>query len=105
MAKTPRQVRQGGGRSARQESLGSRQRRMVLPVDAEDIAMARLQAQLRQTEGIQASRRKASRLPSRRTTVQLPSQLLEQARNRAKRDEVSVSEVVRTALERYLKAR
>ncbi len=78
---------------------------MVLPVDAEDIAMARLQAQVRATEGIQTSRRKTSRSPSRRTTVQLPLQLLEQARDRAKRDELSVSEVVRAALERYLKAR
>ncbi len=78
---------------------------MLLPVDAEDIAMARLQAQLRQTETIQASRRRANQPLWRRTTIQLPLQLLEQARDRAHRDELSVSEVVRTALERYLKAR
>ena len=78
---------------------------MVLPVDAEDIAMARLQAQLRQTETIQASHRWANQSLWRRTTVKLPLQLLEQARDRASRDELSVSEVVRAALERYLKAR
>lgn len=105
MTKEPRQARQGRGRAARPDAPGQRQRRVLLPVDAEDIAMARLQAQLRQTETVQASRRNATRSPSRRATVQLPLQLLGQARDRAKRDALTLSEVVQAALERYLKPR
>ncbi|MBI4537457.1 MAG: hypothetical protein HY712_05820 [candidate division NC10 bacterium] len=91
------------GRIAR---VGSqRQRRVVLPVDAEDIAMARLHAQVRQTETIQASGRKADRSPLRCATIQLPLQLLERARDRAKRDEVTLSEIVRAAIEHYLTSR
>ncbi len=105
MSKGPRQARQGRGQSTQPGAAGSRQRRVVLPVDAEDIAMARLQAQVRRTETIQASRLKANQPRWRRTTVQLPPQLLERTRDRAVRDALSVSEVIRAALERYLKAR
>jgi hypothetical protein len=76
----------------------------VLPVDAEDIALARLQAHLRQREGIQATRRVEDRATRRRTSVGLPSALLDKARQRASRDEVTLSEVVRAALEHYLRS-
>ncbi len=102
MTKKPRQ---GRGRTVRSDAPGPRQHRAVLPVDAEDIAMARLNAQLRQKETIQTSRRDATHSPSRRATVQLPVPLLGQARDRAKRDALTLSEVVQAALERYLKAR
>jgi macrodomain Ter protein organizer (MatP/YcbG family) len=77
----------------------------VLPLDAEDIAMARLQAQLRERETIQPSRRGAEASPARRTSVQLPVSLWEQARDRARRDGRTVSQVVHAALARYLAQR
>jgi hypothetical protein len=76
----------------------------VLPVDAEDIALARLQAHLREREGIQATRRPEDRAARRRTSVGLPSTLLDKARQRASRDDVTLSEVVRAALEHYLRS-
>jgi predicted DNA binding CopG/RHH family protein len=79
-------------------------RELIVPLDAEDIAMARLQAHLRQTEAIHAPRRPAA--PSVvRTTVRLPSKLLEQVRIRARRDGVNPSDVVELALERYFRSR
>jgi hypothetical protein len=76
-----------------------------LPLDAEDIAMARLQVQLRERETIQVSRRGADSSPSRRTSVELPLALLERARDRARRDGCTVSQVVQVALGRYLAPR
>jgi hypothetical protein len=76
---------------------------LIVPLDAEDIAMARLQAQLRETETVHAPRRPAS--PSVvRTTVQLPRKLLEQLKIRARRDGMNPSDVVELALERYFRS-
>jgi predicted DNA binding CopG/RHH family protein len=76
---------------------------LVVPLDAEDIAMARLQAQLRRTEAIHAPRRAAD--PSVvRTTVRLPRKLLEQVKDQARREGVNPSDVVEIALERYFRS-
>ena len=74
----------------------------VVPLDAEDIALARLQAQLRKTEAIRSPARQEA-AQTTRTTVRLPTALLRHVRARAQRDELTVSEIVRLALERYLK--
>jgi hypothetical protein len=76
----------------------------VVFLDAEDIAMARLQASLRRAETIQASTpAAASRLG--RTTVRLSTDLLNRARDRAARDGSTVSDIVARALERFLRGR
>lgn len=69
------------------------------PLDAEDIALARLQARLRETEALQTPRRAA---PRGRATVRLPASLLGRLRERACREGVSVSRILEAALERYL---
>jgi predicted DNA binding CopG/RHH family protein len=66
--------------------------------------MARLQAELRRTEAIQAPRRAAG--PSVvRTTIRLPRRLLEQVKRQAHREGVNPSDVVEIALERYFRSR
>ena len=83
---------------------GSRFRDAVVSLDAEDIAMARLQASLRRAETIQAAPRKAaSHLV--RTTVRLPADLLTRGRDRAERESATFSEIVARALERFLRSR
>jgi predicted HicB family RNase H-like nuclease len=75
----------------------------VVPLDAEDIAMARLQAHLRKAETIRApGRRRDARLS--RTTLRLPLEILQRVREQARREQVSMSEVVEAALERYLRS-
>jgi hypothetical protein len=74
----------------------------VVPVDAEDIAMARLQAHLRKAEAIRAPGRRDARVS--RTTLRLPREILQRVRERARREQVSISEVVEAALERYLRS-
>jgi hypothetical protein len=70
------------------------------PLDAEDIALARLQAELRKTEAVPAP----PRVPARgRTTVRLPQPLLARLRARARRDRTSLSRVIEAALERHLR--
>lgn len=64
--------------------------------------MARLQAKLRETEAIPASRRRAARSALRRTAVLLPPTLLNRVRDRAARDAVTLSDLIRDALEHYL---
>lgn len=71
----------------------------LLPVDAEDIALARLQADVRQSEEIQATTR------HRQDGAGLPADLLDKARQRARRDRVPLSQVIQAALERYLRTR
>jgi len=73
-------------------------------LDAEDIAMARLQAQLRRSETIQAPARPTASRP-RQTTVRLPDALLERLRDRARRDGATASAIVERALERFLRSR
>jgi predicted DNA binding CopG/RHH family protein len=65
--------------------------------------MARLQAQLRRTEAIQAPRRAADASVVR-TTVRLPRKLLEQVKGHARREGVNPSDVVEIALERYFRS-
>ncbi len=80
-----------------------RLRDAVVPLDAEDIALARLQAHLRKAETIQTATRPAASL--RRTAVRLPAALLARLRERAKRDGATPSEVVEKALLRFLRPR
>ena len=93
-----------GPTAARRPAGHSRLREAVVSLDAEDIALARLQAHLRRTETIHAVVPSAATAP-RRTTVRLPAGLLARLRERAKRDGVTASEVVEQALERYLRSR
>lgn len=65
--------------------------------------MARLQAQLRQTEAIRTARRPATASVAR-TTVRLPRKLLEQVKARARRDGMHSSDVVELALQRYFRS-
>ena len=79
-------------------------REAAASLDAEDIALERLQAHLRRAEAIQISAGPgASTL--RRTTVRLPPALLARLRDRARRDGTTASEVVEQALERFLSSR
>ncbi len=71
------------------------------PLDAEDIALARLQAELRKTEAVPALPRAAAR---GRTTIRLPRALLARLRARARRDRTTLSQVVEAALERHLES-
>ena len=88
----------------RRPVAGSGSRDAVVYLDAEDIAMARLQASLRRAEAIQtATPAAASGLG--RTTVRLSMDLLSRTRNRAARDGATVSEIVTRALERFLRGR
>ncbi len=90
-------------RTGRRAIPDRRLRETVVPLDAEDIAMDRLQAHLRKTEAI--------RLPNRRgaptlvrTTVRLRREMLQQVKDRARREGATISEVLEVALERYLKS-
>jgi Ribbon-helix-helix protein, copG family len=96
----------GGRRSADRASRSSRGQQLwdaAVSLDAEDIALAHLQAHLRRTEAIQTSVRPAAS-DFRRTTVRLPVSLIAHLRERAKRDHTTASEVVKRALERYLRS-
>lgn len=90
--------------AARRRTGHSRLREAVVSLDAEDIALARLQAHVRRTETIHAAAPSAATAP-RRTTVRLSAALLARLRERAKRDGVTVSEVVEEAVERFLRSR
>jgi hypothetical protein len=72
------------------------------PLDAEDIALARLQVQLRETEGVPPPGRRPAATLSR-TTVRLPIEMLQRLRERAHREKLTLSEVIEAALERHLK--
>lgn len=88
---------------ARSSAAKPRLRDAVVSLDAEDIALARLQADLRKAEAIQSVAPPAA-LP-RRTTVRLPVALLARLRERAKRDGTTASAVVEKALVRFLRSR
>lgn len=90
-----------GGRTAGPRRIG-RPKPPVAPLDAEDIAMARLQADLRKAEAIRAPSRRRARLS--RTTLRLPREVLQQLRWRARREERTMAEVVAAALRRYLES-
>jgi predicted DNA binding CopG/RHH family protein len=71
--------------------------------DAEDIALARLQAQLRKSEAIQDPPRPAPTV-SRRVTLRLPGPLVERLRIRARRDGLTLSDLIGNAAERFLRS-
>jgi predicted DNA binding CopG/RHH family protein len=70
--------------------------------DAEDIALARLQAQLRKSETIQAP--PLAPTVSRRVTLRLPGPLVERLRIRARRDGLTLSDLIGKAAERFLRS-
>jgi len=72
-------------------------------LDAEDIALAHLQAHLRETETIQASPRPGGGAVIR-VTVRLPAPLATRLKTRARRDGVPVSDLVARALDRFLRS-
>ena len=75
----------------------------MVPLDAEDIAMARLQAHLRRTETIRTPGSRG--FPAlARTTLRLPHEILRKVRDRARRECATISLVVERALERYLRS-
>lgn len=99
----PSARRRGRAVPERQATASSgRLRNAVLSMDAEDIAMARLQAHLRRTETIQVPARPRAPMQSR-TWVQLPGEMLQRLRDRARHAGVSLSDIVEAALARYLK--
>jgi hypothetical protein len=91
-----------GRRAVRRTARRSTQLAETDPLDAEDIALARLNAQLRKTEARPApSPRVADALS--RTTVRLPGEMLQRLRAQARREKRTLAEVVRAALDGYLK--
>jgi hypothetical protein len=88
----------------RRSGEGPRLRDAVVALDAEDIALARLQASLRRAEAIQAAPRPTTPLLGR-TTVRLPADLLTRGRDRAEREGATFSEIVARSLTRYLRSR
>jgi len=93
-----KQPRRGGKKTPHPRRPGP-----VVPLDAEDIAMARLQAHLRKAEAIQLPGRRRVTTPAR-TTLRLPREMLNRVRDRARREGATISEVVEAALERYLQS-
>jgi len=93
-------------RPGRKSGLAGASRRPtgpVVPLDAEDIALARLQVQLRRTEAIRVPGSRG--VPTlTRTTLRLPREMLRKVRDRARQEGATISQVVEVALERYLKS-
>jgi predicted DNA binding CopG/RHH family protein len=85
-------------------TISARFRDANVSLDAEDIALARLQAHLRKAEAIQAPTSPAAST-DRRTTVRLPDPLLTRLRERARLDGVTASQIVARALDRFLRLR
>ena len=75
----------------------------VVPLDAEDVAMDRLQAHLRRTEAIRTPGRRGLQALTR-TTLRLPQEMLRKIRDRARCEGATISQVVEMALERYLRS-
>jgi hypothetical protein len=99
-----RPQRSGGKTSQPRRPAGARQPKgPVVPLDAEDIAMARLQAHLRKAETIRVPSRRGG-APLSRTTLRLPRGMLQDVRDRARREGATVSELVEIALKRYLRS-
>lgn len=97
-------ARRRGHAAPERRTTGSsgRLRNAVLSMDAEDIAMVRLQAHLRRTETIQVPARPRAPIQAR-TWVQLPGEMLQRLRDRARHAGVGLSDIVEAALARYLK--
>jgi len=91
------------GQKRSRAGVGRRPTGPVVPLDAEDIAMARLQAHLRRTEAIRTP--SARGFPAlARTTLRLSHEILRKVRDRARREGATISLVVERALERYLRS-
>lgn len=91
------------GRKSGSLGAGKRRASPVVPLDAEDIAMARLQAHLRRTEAIRTPAIRG--VPAlTRTTLRLPHEILRKVRNRARQEGATISQLVELALERYLRS-
>jgi predicted DNA binding CopG/RHH family protein len=86
-------------RVARPSSLGD----AVIALDAEDIALARLQAQLRKREAVRSQTAPAASAP-RRVTLRLPELLIERLRARARRDGTTLSGLAGKAMEHFLRS-
>lgn len=94
----------GRARKPKREPARPAAREAVLPLDAEDIALARLQAQLRRRETIQPPAGGGGETAVGRTSLRLPEPILRLARERARRQRVTLSAVVQAALDHYLRA-
>jgi predicted DNA binding CopG/RHH family protein len=79
-------------------------REAAVTLDAEDIALARLQAHLRRAETIQSPPRSTAPT-ARRITLRLRDALVLRLRERARREGMTPSEVVQRALENFLRSR
>lgn len=97
-ARPLREDRPAAGRSSQSRRPGH----AVATLDAEDIALARLQAHLRKAEAVHPSPgpRKSSRC---RTTISLPAEMLRRLRERARREGLRLSQIVEAALAQHLK--
>ncbi len=94
----------GGPTTGQPSPRGQRPRDAIATLDAEDIALARLQAQLRKSETVHSP--SGSGKPSRsRTTLSLPAELIRGLRLRARREGLRPSQIVEAALTHYLKPR
>ncbi len=94
----------GNREAAVRSARGQRTRPAVATLDAEDIALARLQAQLRKSEAVRPPA--TSRKPLRgRMTVSLPTEMLRRLRESARREGRRVSQIVEAAVARHLKLR
>lgn len=91
------------GRKSGRAGASRRPAGPVVPLDAEDIAMARLQAHLRRTEAIRAPGGRGGPALTR-TTLRLPHEMLRKARDRARQEGATISQLVEMALERYLRS-
>ena len=100
----PARAAQGGKPSGPSRGSGALPdlRDAVVILDAEDIALAHLQKQLRRSEAIQVSSRPAA-AGLARTTLRLSEPLLARAHARAKREGETLSALVARALERFLR--
>ncbi len=99
--KKPRPLR--GDRAARGRlARSTRPGHALATLDAEDIALARLQAHLRKTEAVHppSGSDKSSR---GRTTISLPAELLRRLRERARQEGLRPSQIVEAALTQHLK--
>ncbi len=92
----------GNRTSAARSARRKKPRPVVATLDAEDIALARLQAQLRKSEAVHPP--SAPRKPlRRRMTISLPAEMLDRLRERARRRGLRPSQVIEAAVAQHLK--
>ncbi len=93
-----------GRKTAEGATQGRRPRGAVATLDAEDIALARLQAQLRKSEVVRPSAG-PGKVSRGRTTISLPAETLRRLRERARREGLRLSQIVEAALAEHLRLR